>query len=155
MSQGQFVTGWFTPLQGSLPPLPDRPGWKPEHPWEPGGPYPGQPLPPLPPGVGGGPIHPPEVLPPEVPGVPGHPIEIPEEPGQPLPLPPGFVWPPFDPSDALSGKVLLLCWVPGVQKLKWVVIDVPEITLPTPPPGGWGSGKPGQLPEIPPGRQPK
>lgn len=126
MPQGQFVAGWFTPLQENLP---DKPGWSPEHPWVPGQPHPGQPLPPLPPGVEGKPDHP-IVLPP---GEPGFPIEIPEEPGQPLPLPPGFVWPPFDPSEALAGKVLLLCWVPGVNKLKWVVVQLPDWK----PPEGW------------------
>jgi hypothetical protein len=127
--------------------LPGEPG-EPTHPWRPGRPGVGQPLPPLPPGVEEDPGHP-IVLP----GEPGFPIEIPEEPGQPLPLPPGFVWPPFDPSEALSGKVLLLFWVPGVNKLKWIVIEVPEITLPTPPAGGWG--KPTQPLPVPPEREPK
>lgn len=130
MDKGQFVAGWFTPVTGGLPPLPE---WgKPENPWDPGG-HPGHPIPPLPPGVD--PPDPP--LEPE-PGEPTHPIVIPAPPT----LPPGFVWPPFDPSDALSGKVLLLCWVPGVGKPRWVVVDLPEFTLPTPPAGGIGGTPP-------------
>lgn len=117
MSQ-EFIAGYFTPLQrpelpGGIPPIT---------------------LPPLPPGWGPPPILPPTGIDPE------HPIEVPDPPGRPS-LPPGFVWPPFDPSDALQGKVLLLCWIPGVKKFKWIVIDVPpipglppDVTLPPVPP---------------------
>lgn len=134
MEKGQFVAGWFTPVSGpGLPPLPD---WgKPSLPWEPGPEHPGHPLPPLPPGVVDPPIEP-------EPGEPTHPITLPGSPEHPITLPPGFVWPPFDPSDALQGKVVLLCWIPGVSKPRWVVVDLPEFTLPTPPAGGIGGTPP-------------
>lgn len=125
MPQGQFVAGWFTPLEGNLPPLAQPPA----------GGIGGRPpvtKPPLPPGV----VDPtPPIEPPPEGGEPEQPIFIPEEPTHPIQLPPGFVWPPFDPGDALQGKVLLLCWIPGVHKFKWVVIDVPP--LPGWPPPGW------------------
>lgn len=122
---------WITPISGwpglpgspeqGLPGTPEQglPG-TPEHPIV---------LPPLPPGV------PDQGLPP-VSGTPEYPIEIPSTPEHPINLPPGTVWPPFNPSDGLQGKVLLLVWVPGVNKHKWVVIEVPETLppMPTPPP---------------------
>lgn len=144
MSQGQFVAGWFTPVQGSLPPLPERPGWTPEHPWVPGGPGEGgeiEPpivLPPLPPGM----VMPPIALPPTG-EAPEYPIYIPSTPEHPIQLPPGTVWPPFNPGDALHGKVLLLVWVPGTGKHKWVVVEVPTTLPPLPPiPGAPGQPLP-------------
>lgn len=123
MPQGQFVAGWFTPVGSQLPDKPEFPGFPggtPEHPIV---------LPPLPPGMGEKPPEPP-------PGRPEHPIFLPDTPEHPIQLPPGFVWPPFNPGDALSGKALLLCWVPGVGT-KWVVIEVPDWSnlppLPQPP----------------------
>lgn len=120
MNQGQqFLAGWFTPVGGNLPSLPE----KPEHPpWG----KPIQPLPPLPPVDP--PIDPPEV---DDGATPEHPIFLPDKPN----LPPGFVWPPFNPGDGIQGKALLLCWVPGVGK-KWIVVDVPSLPG-TWPPEGW------------------
>lgn len=135
--KGQFVAGWFTPLEPNVPTLPDKPegGW---------GGRPVQPLPPLPP------VDPP-IDPPEVgPGTPEHPIFIPDRPNLPQ-LPPGSVWPPFNPGDGVSGKVLMLCWIPGVGK-KWVVIEVPTMWPPTPPAGGIGGTpppRPGGGPIVP------
>ena len=126
MQQGQFVAGWFTPLQGSAPGLPELPGRPPIG-------KPIKPLPPLPPGVEE-PTHPIEI-----PEGEGPPVEVPGTPEHPITYPPGFVWPPFDPSDAIYGKALLLVWVPGVQKFKWVVIEVPDYV---PPAGGIGGTPP-------------
>lgn len=116
MAQGEFIAGYFTPLE-----KPGRPELKP-----PDFGKPVQPLPPLPPVDP--PIDPPEI---DEGATIEHPIFLPDKPG----LPPGFVWPPFDPSDGLHGKVLLLCWVPGVGK-KWIVVDVPSLPG-TWPPEGW------------------
>jgi len=78
-------------------------------------------IPPLPPGVPEHPI----ALPPHG-GEPSHPIFIPGTPEHPIELPPGFVWPPLNPGDGVQGKALLLAWVVGTKKYKWVVVEVPE-----------------------------
>jgi hypothetical protein len=71
--------------------------------------YPGQPLPPEPPGIGGGPIFPPDYpdqglpeVPPGIGGGPIYPPGFPERPGQPLPRPPRPVYPVVDDPDDLG-----------------------------------------------------
>lgn len=148
MSKGQFVTGWFTPLEGSLPPMPELPG-------PPAGGIGGRPpnrpmpIPPEPPGVGGEPGHP--IEPPTEGGEPEQPIYIPGTPEHPITLPPGTVWPPFDPSEGLEGTVCLLVWVPGTGKCKWIVVQLPELPDWKPP----TIGKPIQPLPTPPEREPK
>lgn len=111
MNQGEFIAGYFTPLE-----KPQRPERPPRPPIE---------LPPLPPGM------PPSTKPIDPDASVEHPIFIPEEPSNPIQLPPGFVWPPFDPSDAIAGKALLLVWVPGTG-MKWIVVEVPQTWPPIP-----------------------
>ena len=127
MPNAQYVSGWL--VEGPAPP---EGGWQPPKP--PAGGVGGRPpitkpLPPLPP----------EITEPEPPApdegtAPEHPIFIPERPGKPpIQLPPGAVWPPFNPGDGIQGKALLFCWVPGVGK-KWIVVDVPAGGVGNPPP---------------------
>jgi hypothetical protein len=97
-----------------------------------------------PPHVGGGPI----VLPPRPPGWPpvpdntlpsggahpSNPIFLPAGPDNTLPVPPGTIWPPLNPGDGVSGSGLLLVVVigaDGVQKTKWISVEVPVIWPPT------------------------
>lgn len=134
MAQGEFIAGYFQPLE--------RPEIKPPRP--PAGIWPPLVKPPLPPGVGE-PGHPlPDPEPEPEPGKPGLPIFLPDEPGHPLPLPPGTVWPPVNPGEGLQGKILLLCWIPGVGS-RWVVVELPPLP-------GW---TPEHLPSQPPIPQPK
>lgn len=133
MAQGEFIAGYFTPLE--------RPELKP-----PAGGIGGKPpvtKPPLPPGVtdpdpGTKPIDPDaEVQPPIfIPGTPEHPIV----------LPPGTIWPPVNPGAGLQGKILLLCWIPGVGS-RWVVVELPPL------PGWPPEGTP--MPPMVPPAQPK
>lgn len=89
-------------------------------------------LPPVPPGIVMPPIHIPRP-----PASAENPIVIPGTPEHPINLPPGVVWPPLNPGDGVSGKVLLLAFVVGVGggqhggKYKWIVIDTNA--MPTPP----------------------
>lgn len=97
-----------------------------------------------PPTVGGGPLPPlPGIWPP--PGRPTHlpapspptaenPIVLPEEPGHPLPLPPGTIWPPLPPDFDHGGKKAILIWVVGVGK-RWFIYD-PSQLPPRPEPKG-------------------
>ena len=106
----------ITPVEGSDLPgfgggIPNRPGIAPPiH------------IPPLPPG-----IKPPETWPPplEIGGGPVYPISIPETPDNSLPTQPGRIWPPLNPSDGVQGKVLLLVWVVGTDRYRWVVVEAP------------------------------
>lgn len=118
MGQGQLA--YIVPLDlptGGSPGVPTHPisgvGGHPSHPIA---------LPPLPPGVEA-PSHP-IVLPPEG-AEPSHPIIIPGTPEHPIAAPPGTIWPPLDPSDGVAGKALILVWVIGTQKHRWLVVDVP------------------------------
>jgi hypothetical protein len=137
MSLGQGTLAWITPVSAGHPGQGLPPGEGGE-----GSPAPPIELPPVPPGT----VAPPIALPP---GEPSYPIVIPDPgPG----LPPGTVWPPLNPGDGVQGKALLLCWVPGAHKFKWIVIEVPTMPeLPSRPPA---PGTPGHLP-APPERQPK
>lgn len=50
-----------------------------------------------------------------------------------LPMPPGTIWPPLNPGDGVQGKGLLLILVlgaDGVEKFKWLVVDLPVISGP-------------------------
>lgn len=87
-------------------------------------------LPPLPPGfevpdnsLPVGPVH------------PSYPIALPIGPDNTLPLPPGTIYPPLNPSDGVSGKCLLLVFVVGTEghRYRWIVVDAPEIWPPTTP----------------------
>jgi hypothetical protein len=141
MPQGTLA--WITPVSGGHPDqglpgseYPDQglPGGggrptRPSHPVA---------LPPLPPGVAPPIALPPTLWPPTPPGEggPTNPIVIPGTPEHPIALPPGMVWPPLDPSDGVQGKALLLAWVVGTGKYRWVVVDVPEGPSTLPLPGG-------------------
>lgn len=98
--------GWVPPWQGKPPGV-----------WPPPG-HPGHPLPPEPPPTEGEDSKP-EVWPPDHhPGQPLPPV-IPIDPEEPEPQPPGTIWPPVD---GMSGKAVILVWVPFVG-FKWVVVD--------------------------------
>lgn len=128
----EFIAGYFTPLE--RPSRPDRP------------PLPPITIPPLPPGWGKPPVEPP------VQPDPGADIEQPIYIPAPPSWPPGVPFPPFNPGDGLSGKVLLVCWVPGTGKFKWICVDVPE--LPGLPPG-WPDNPPARPQPTPPEATPK
>ena len=135
MGPGQlvYVVPLTTPEGGSPShPIAGLPG-SPSHPiaGQPGSPshpiagYPSHPitLPPLPPETGA-PEHP-IALPPNG-EAPSWPIVLPGTPEHPIAAPPGTVWPPLGPSDGVPpGKALLLAWVVGTDKYRWVVIEVP------------------------------
>ena len=90
-------------------------------------------LPPRPPGW---PPIPDNTLPPHG-GRPTNPIFLPVGPDNTLPVPPGTIWPPLNPGDGVSGPGLLLVLVigaDGVEKFKWVAVDPPTISIPTPSP---------------------
>lgn len=101
-------------------------------------------LPPTPPG-----LRPDNSLP-SAPMRPTQPIFIPEEPSQPLPVPPGTIWPPLPPSTGASGRVWILIYVVGVGH-RWLLINGPAVW---PPPTGPGApNRPDQgLPSGPPDR---
>ena len=101
------------------------------------------------PGVGGGPIVrppialPPIALPPLPPGVVAPPIALPptgEHPANPIvipnppdkPMPPGVVWPPLNPGDGIYGESIVLVWVVGTDKYRWVAIKPSGIWPPQP-----------------------
>lgn len=88
-------------------------------------------LPPLPPG-----LHPshPIALPPTG-ERPSNPIYIPDvDIDNSLPQAPGTVWPPLNPGDGVAGKGLLLIWVVGTDKYRWVVVDMAAPWPPIAPP---------------------
>jgi len=103
---------------------------------------------PVDPGYGhpAGPGHPSNTLPPVPPGQnvpdntlpsgpvrPSQPIFIPETPSNPIALPPGHIWPPLNPGDGIYGKSLVLVWVVGTDKYRWVSLDRPAVWPPTSP----------------------
>lgn len=154
MPQGTLA--WITPVSGGHPDqgLPGG-GEYPDQGLPGGGGRPSHPiaLPPLPPGVPTPPIAlPPTVWPPQPPsaGGPSNPIVIPGTPEHPIALPPGTVWPPLNPGDGVGGKALLLAWVVGTDKYRWVVVDVPPLHPAQLPGLAPDQGLPGT-----PGRQPK
>lgn len=131
------LPGWGRPPRPGRPEMPERPGhlpgWggRPSRPVDPGwGVDEGDHIWPLPPGAG-----------------------LPPSPGQPLPPvdpPPGTIWPPLPPGIDITGKALLLAWIPGVGN-RWVVVTIPE-----PPAGGIGGTppqRPGGQPEVDPTRR--
>lgn len=73
-----------------------------------------------PPSIGGGPIVPPDKPgggPP--PSIGGGPIIPPEKPN----LPPGSIWPPLNPGDGISGKIIAVVWLVGIG-YRWAALDV-------------------------------
>lgn len=138
--QGQIAL--ITPIElpdvgGGSPPAPSHPiAGFPSHPIE---------LPPLPPGVEA-PSHP--IVPPSGGEAPSYPIFIPGTPEHPIVAPPGTVWPPLDPSDGVAGKALILAWVVGTKKYRWVVVEVPTSPEhPWVPPSGGGRKPPAAQPK--------
>jgi hypothetical protein len=127
-----------------LPPFPGLPGQ--DLPNFPG--LPGQPLPPG--GIAGQPLPPLPTVPGNQPGQPALPIALPPQhgtlpifpatPGNPLPIPPGVIWPPLGPN-APQGKAIALVAISGVG-YRWTVIDT-SLSV------GW------PLPPSPPAAQPK
>jgi len=85
-------------------------------------------LPPVPPGVN----VPDNTLPPGH-AHPSWPITIPIKPDNTLPVPPGTIYPPLGPGDGIYGKSLLLVWVVGTDKYRWISIEAPGMWPPTTP----------------------
>ena len=115
--------GGMPPSAGNLPSGGGPPGHVGGGPVKPG--LPPIAIPPLPPGVS----HPPGTQPP-IATQPDFPTHLPAPPH----LPPGTVWPPFNPGEGLSGKALVVVFVPG-SGAKWVVIDT-GAQVPQPPVAG-------------------
>jgi hypothetical protein len=98
-----------------------HPGGRPTHPIA---------LPPLPPGQK------PDNTLPSGPVYPTHgPIFINGTPEHPIALPPAQVWPPLNPGDGIYGKSLVLVWVVGTDKYRWVSLEPPTMWPPPPPTG--------------------